>query len=368
MPPELFGGINSRKEMTKDILVKFLNNNCTEAELSEVLRWAEISALTENGKKLGFDDWKNYQEEGKWENDEKFTTLFDKIQEKIDSRENKTEQNKKLTLPLFTKWLSRAAAILLIPVLSFLFYTLSEKKAINAQYALAAVDSLEVIAPIGSRTVVQLSDGSQVYLNFGSKIKYPQFFSGDTREIVLTGEGFFDVAHNPDKPFIVKIGKFNVKALGTAFNVLAYSDDDIVETTLVNGKVVLEQNGADGKTKIIGAMEPGQHVNYNTKTGAVVSTKGDVEKFVAWKDGKLIFEDAPILEVAERLSRMFNVDIEVADDITDNIYTVIFMDEPLFQILDLMTIATPVSYKAKPRKKLPDGTFSKQKITIEKRK
>lgn len=367
MPPELSGGINNRKEMTKDILIKFLNNNCTEVELDEVLRWAETGALTANGKKLGFDDWKNYREEGKWENNEKFTTLFDKIQGKIDSRENKTAQNKKLTLPLFTKWLTQAAAILLIPVIAFLFYTLSQKKANNAQYALAAVDSLEIIAPIGSRTVVQLSDGSEVHLNYGSKIKYPQFFTGDTREIKLEGEGFFEVAHNPDKPFIVKTGKLNVKALGTAFNVLAYSDDDEIETTLVNGKVVIEQNEKDGTTKIIGKMEPGQHINYNINTGAVTSTKGSVEKFVAWKNGKLVFEDASINEVAERLSRMFNVDIKVADDITDNIYTVTFMDEPLFQILDLMTIATPVAYRAMPRKKLSDGTFSKQKIIIEKR-
>ncbi len=354
--------------MTKDILIKFLNNNCTEAELNEVLHWVETSALTENGKKLGFDDWKNYREEGNWENDEKFTTLFDEIQRKIDAREHKTIKSKTITLPVFTKWLTRAAAILLIPVLTFLFYTLSEKKMESIKYANLAVDSLEIVAPIGSRTIVQLSDGSEIHLNYGSKIKYPQFFSGDTREVTLSGEGFFEVAHNPEKPFIVKTVGLSVKALGTAFNVLAYPGDDIIETTLVNGKVVLEQNEADGKTKTIGAMEPGQHVEYNIKTGAVSSTKGSIEKFVAWKDGKLVFEDTPIIEVAERLSRMFNVDIEVADDITDNIYTVIFMDEPLSQILDLMTIATPVIYKADAREKLPDGTFSKQKITIEKRK
>ena len=355
--------------MTKDILIKFLNNNCTEAELNEVLQWVKTSALTEDGKKLGFDDWKSYREEDSFGNDEKFTTLFDKIQQKIDnnSPEHKIGDNKIFTIPVFAKWLTRAAAILLIPVLTFLFYTLFEKQTINVQYALAAVDSIEIIAPIGSRTVVQLSDGSEVHLNYGSKIKYPLFFSGETREIILEGEGFFEVAHNPDKPFIVKTGKLNVKALGTAFNVLAYPDDDVIETTLVNGKVVLEQNEADGKTKAIGVMEPGQHVNYNIKTGAVSSTMGNIKKFVAWKDGMLIFEDTPIIEVAEKLSRMFNVDIKVTDDITDNVYTVTFVDEPLFQILDLMTIATSVRYKALPRKKLPDGTSSKQIIIIEKR-
>jgi ferric-dicitrate binding protein FerR (iron transport regulator) len=353
--------------MTKDLLIRFLNNNCTEAELNEVLHWVNTNALSDDGRQLGKNDWKNYQEESKWANDERFTILFDKIQEKIDSKENNPKQNLRLTIPLFTKWLTRAAAILLIPVLSFLFYTLSEIKTIQTNYTLAAVETLEIIAPIGSRTVVQLSDGSTVHLNYGSKLKYPQFFSGDTREIELVGEGFFEVAHNPEKPFIVKTGTLNVQALGTAFNVLAYADSETIETTLVNGKVVLKQKITNGKTKTIGTMEPGQHINYNIKTGAVCSTKGSVEKFVAWKDGKLVFEDATITDVAERLSRMFNVDIEVADDIRDNIYTVTFVDEPLFQILDLMTIATPVTYKTEARRKLPNGTFSKQKIRIEKR-
>lgn len=354
--------------MTKEILIKFLNNKCTEAELNEVLRWAETRALTENGKKLVFDDWKNYQEEGIWENDEKFTTLFDKIQEKIDALQYKKAQNKTLTLPKLRKWLTQAAAILLIPVLGFLFYTLSEKKNINTQFALAAVDSLEIVSPIGSRTIVQLSDGSEVHLNFGSKLKYPHFFSGDTREVTLIGEGYFDIAHNPEKPFIVKAGKLNIKALGTAFNVFAYPDDDVIETTLISGKVFLEQNETDGKTKAIGYMEPGLHVDYNIKTGEVTSTRGKIDKFIAWKDGRLVFEDASITEVAKKLSRMYNMDIEVADEVKDNIYTVTFVDEPIFQILDLMTIATPVTYKAKPRKKLQNGTFTRQKITIEKRK
>jgi len=159
-----------------------------------------------------------------------------------------------------------------------------------------------------------------------------------------------------------------VKALGTAFNVLAYPGEEVVATTLVSGKVLLEQTGSNGKTTAIGGMKPGQHVNYHVKTGAVSSSMGSTEKYIAWKDGKLVFEDASISQVTERLSRMFNVDIEVADDIKDYIYTVTFIDEPLFQILDLMTIATPVSYKALPRKKLPDGTFSKQKIIISKKR
>ena len=183
----------------------------------------------------------------------------------------------------------------------------------------------------------------------------------------LEGEGYFDVEHNPEMPFVVKTGKLNVKAIGTAFNVMAYTGDDVIEATLVEGKVLLAEHLPDGQEKNIGAMEPGQHVKYNATSRNYTSTKGDVEKYIAWKEGKMIFDDTPITEIARQLERKYHVDIEIKENIQDYYYTVTFLDEPLMQILELMTIATPVSYQVLPRKKLPDGTFSKQKIIIKRK-
>ena len=356
--------------MKKELFIKYLNNRCSEAELREVLRWMNTDTLNEEIKTWILEDWKSYKEPVSLDEDEKFSVLFDKIQERIGNnhQNNTAKEVKTLTLPVVLKWLTRVAAILLLPVLTFLFYTLSEKKNLSDKYAHLVVDSLEVIAPMGSRTVVQLSDGSEVHLNYGSKIKYPQSFSGGTREVALSGEGFFKVAHNPEKPFVVKAGNLNIKAVGTTFNVLAYPGDDVIETTLVDGKVVLEQPSQIGKDKTIGTMAPGQHVTYSLLNGNISSTKRRIEKYISWIDGKLIFEDTPILQVAERLSRMFNVDFQVKDEVKDYTYTVTLEDESLSQILDLMTIATPVVCKALPRNKLPDGTFSKQRIIIESRK
>jgi hypothetical protein len=370
VPPGFTGGIFTRNKMKKELLIKYLNNNCTETELDEVLKWINADALNDEGKAWSFEDWDSYQETINLEKDENYATIFDKIQEKIDNnnQRNNAKASKTLTLSVVTNWFTRVAAVLLIPVLTFLFYTLSEKKIESDKYARLAIDSLEVIAPMGSRTVVQLSDGSEVHLNYGSKIKYPQFFSDNTREVNLTGEGFFKVAHNPDKPFIVKAGNLNIKAVGTTFNVLAYPEDLLIETTLVNGKVVLDEVEQNGKSKTIGTMKPGQHVEYSVLTGHTSSTEGNIDKYISWTDGKLIFEDTPILQVTEKLSRMFNVDFEVKSDVKDYVYTVTFTDEHLFQILDLMTIASPVVFKTLPRKKLQDGTFSKEKIIIEKRK
>jgi ferric-dicitrate binding protein FerR (iron transport regulator) len=234
------------------------------------------------------------------------------------------------------------------------------------KYTDMAVDSLEIIAPIGSRTVVQLSDGTEINLNYGSKIKYPRNF-GNTREVTLSGEGYFDVTHNPDKPFIVKTGKLNVKALGTEFNVQAYPGDDVIETTLVEGKVVIEKTIPGEKNQSVGKMIPGQHIAYNLNSDKITSTKGSIDKYIAWKDGKLVFDNESITEITEKLGRMFNVEFEVADNAKDFSYTVTFFNDPLYLILDLMKETAPITYDVLSRKRQSDGTFSKQKIRIEKR-
>ena len=332
--------------MTKDTINKFLNNSCTNAELNEVIQWANEDALKEDNKKWAFDDWNSSQLDEDFVEDEKFNILFDKIQHKIDInfRKNKVSNYKTSNFYLFT-WLTRAAAILLIPVLTFLFYTISQNNSYLASSSNLTVDSLEITAPIGSRTMVQLSDGSKVYLNYGSKLKYPQNFIGDARAVILSGEGYFDVTHNPEKPFIVITEKLKIKALGTVFNVQAYPQEGNISTTLVDGKVAIEQKVANGNSKSIGTMVPGQHITYNTSTNLILSTQGNIDKYTAWKDGIIVFEDTPITQVADRLNKMFNVEIEVSNNVKDYIYTVTLVDEPLFQILDLMVIATPIRYK-----------------------
>ena len=353
--------------MTAELLIKFLYNHCTSDELDEVVQWIDKEAFSDGSKSLAYEDWKSFREIAYSDRqNERFDLLLDKIHHKINIS-NSVSQEQKITLPLITTWLTRAAAILLIPVLTFLFYTLSDNSFYSAKHSDLVVDSLEIIAPAGSRTVVQLSDGTEVHLNYGSKIKYPRNFKGDTRELTLSGEGYFDVTHNPRKPFVVKTKRVNITALGTKFNVLAYPDNDLVATTLIDGKVVVEQTTENGHLKTIGSLVPGQHVDYNINTGAISSTKGDMEKYIAWKDGFLVFDNTGIQEVAERLERMFNVEIVVASEIKDFTYTVKFVDESLSQILDLLSKATPVKYKILPREKLPDGSFSKQKIVFEKK-
>lgn len=353
--------------MKKELFTRYINNQCFDSEMDEVFQWIKAEASDDQSQQWGREVWTDEQGRVTY-SDEDFIALFDKIQKRIDQNaptiipERRSMPGSYRLLNLF----SRVAAVLLIPVLVFLFYTISEKRIDDAKYSGLVKDSLEVSAPVGSTIVVQLSDGSEVTLNSGSKLKYPHLFSGKNREVKLRGEGFFKVAHNPRQPFVVVAGDLHVKAVGTIFNVLAYPDDDEVETTLVSGKVILEQ-ALGNDVKSLFTMDPNQHICYNRKTTTIEKNEGNIEKYISWIEGKLIFEDTPILLVTERLGRMFNVDFDVKDEIKDYIYTVTFTDDSLYQILDLMTIATPITYKILPRKKLPNGTFSKQKIILGKR-
>ncbi|MDX9883117.1 MAG: FecR domain-containing protein [Prolixibacteraceae bacterium] len=353
--------------MEKALLIKYLKNNCSDDEFEEVVGWIKTEAQQKEAKSWSLDQWTMFEPEPERKDERKYQALLHKIHYHINLKHRNYKNSKIIVLSKVTTWLSRAAAILFIPLLGVIFYLLSNNDFQRNRFADMAVDSLEVIAPVGSRTVVQLSDGTEVNLNYDSKIKYPRNFDGNTREITLSGEGYFDVARNPGKPFIVKIGNLDIKALGTEFNVSAYPDDDIIETTLVEGKVVIEKTIQGEKKQSVGTMVPGQHVTYDSSSGKITSRRGNIDKYIAWKNGKLVFDNEPIAEVAEKLGRMFNVEIEVAENARYLSYTVTFFNDPLYLILDLMTETTPVTYKILPRKKQSDGSFSKQKIRIEKR-
>ena len=350
--------------MNKELIVKYLNNQCSPAELEEVIRWVKDKQGSDNSKEEVIAYWKSASDDVDID-DQRISSIFDNILNQIESDNSRSRQmpNEKWSYSNVIRMISRVAVILLIPVLLIFSYTISEQNKLAENDIKNVVDSLEVIAPLGSRTVVQLSDNTVIHLNSGSKIKYPRIFSGDRREVILTGEAYFEVAHKPEKVFTVKTSELNITAFGTSFNVLAYSDSKFIETTLIEGKVGLMESASQKK---MGMMVPGQHAKYNKKDGIIISSKGNIEKYISWMDGKIIFEDTPIEEVAARLSRMFNVDIIVSDAIKNYDYTVTFIDEPLYQILDLMALATPIKYTIEKREKNPDGTYSKQRIIIDK--
>ena len=160
-----------------------------------------------------------------------------------------------------------------------------------------------LVTPKGKLFSIVFSDGTKVWLNAGSAIKYPTQFTSKTREVYLTGEAYFDVNRNENKPFIVSLDNMDIEVLGTSFNVMAYSDDNIVATTLVEGSVKVKTKRNQIKLK------PGEQVRLDRDLNTLESQAVNTELYTSWMDGKYIFDYANLESVMTKLSRWYDKEI-----------------------------------------------------------
>ncbi|MCK9414400.1 MAG: DUF4974 domain-containing protein [Prolixibacteraceae bacterium] len=268
------------------------------------------------------------------------------------------------------QWLvvvQRAAAVLLLPLLFFSGYTLmrnsSLKKLQEGHVVMQSITSRQ-----GMVTKFELSDGTKVWLNSGSELKFPTRFTGDTREVVLNGEAYFDVTKNKNQPFRVNANKLNVEVLGTSFNVVSFNDETQSEVVLVTGQVALSSDNGQTK-KDFGTMHSGQRAIYKNENQKVYEEEVQVDKYIAWKEGNLIFRDDKMEDVVKRLSRWFNVEIIINDpEIKSYIYKATFRNETLTQVLHLLKISAPIDYRITGNQLMPNGEYAKQKVYLMKKK
>jgi len=166
----------------------------------------------------------------------------------------------------------------------------------------------QMIVPYSKYATLQLSDGTKVWLNAGSRLVYPPTFTGKYREVYLQGEGYFDVTKNPAKPFIVKTDFMNIKVLGTVFNISAYNDEPTVYAVLVEGKVeVTQRNRLFGTTEK--NLSPGQGCFYSIETKTSAIRKIELYDYTSWKDGLFYFKDKPLNYIVARLKKYYNQNI-----------------------------------------------------------
>ncbi len=251
---------------------------------------------------------------------------------------------------------SRIAAILILPAfitIAFLIYQSTKQSKVEETW-------VEIFSPAGSRTNFQLPDGSIGWLNSGSSIKYPSQFKKE-RRVEVSGEVWFDVVHMKNKAFKVITPDFDVKVLGTQFNVTAYPFDKTAQVILDKGKV--ELTGKDDR-KIV-TLAPDQRIIYNKDSQNFVKTECDASSYCSWKDGLLIFKNVPFSEIAQRVGRKYNAEIIVHDNsLNSEIFRATFEDETLDQICKLLSGVVPIEYKIHKRVMQPDGSFSKNKVEI----
>ena len=254
--------------------------------------------------------------------------------------------------------LMRYAAFLTIPlllsslILGYLYFAESEEE---IRYA-------EVTSTMGTVVRYELPDHSVVWLNSGSKLRYPTVFKKYNRNVELTGEAYFQVEAEPERPFYVNTPNgLSVYVYGTQFNVTAYEDDNYIETVLEKGKVNVVTPGQETITLI-----PGEQLVYDKQTRQVQKNQVDVYGKVAWKDGKLIFRNASLEEIIKRLERHFNVDIEFNNHFgKEYSYRATFRTETLTQILDYLAKSANLKWKILTPEQREDDTFTKTKIIVD---
>ena len=171
-----------------------------------------------------------------------------------------------------------------------------------------------LVVPRGGEYSTTLGDGTEVYLNADSRLRFPVSFAGDRREVELQGEAYFKVAHNTQAPFIVKAMGMEVQVLGTEFNISAYPGDAAVQTTLVKGSV---RAGISEAAEAMVLM-PGQQAELLKATQTMHVKEVDISIATAWKDGRLRFKEKPLGEIMETLSRWYDVDVVFTDDSLKN--------------------------------------------------
>lgn len=157
--------------------------------------------------------------------------------------------------------------------------------------------------PKGGEYELILPDGTHVWINSDTKLTFPVSFDTTKREIFLSGEAYFDVTKDPQRPFMVKTENIEIKVLGTQFNVQAYPDDNKIETTLCEGSV----NVTDGELGV--TLTPSQQAVYSKATQILTTRKVDVRLYTAWKEGLFVFENKPLEEIMNTLSRWYNINV-----------------------------------------------------------
>lgn len=337
------------KEQLQKIIQKYFGG---ELSLKEQIALSEQLADDQNtdAEQLFMDEWEIQHDSERYSN-RNFKPILDRVHHLIRLNENDR-------LIHLSGWhvFQRIAAILIFPLLlSFFAYSYFQTKEADN-----CVTFAEIQCPLGVRTKFQLPDGSTGFLNSGSNLKYQVLFTRE-RSVELTGEAFFDVVHNEEIPFHVKTKNLDIKVKGTTFNVLAMEDETEEEIVLQTGKVEIStRNG-----KQLAVLAPNEQLIFNIEQNLFAKKEVIASQYSNWKEGKLVFRNENMQQVARRISRWYNAEVVVDDHLLDD-YTfhATFIDEPLDEVLKLISITTPISYHEEKRIADTDGAYQKRKIVL----
>lgn len=243
-----------------------------------------------------------------------------------------------------------AVPLLLVGVYFFCANNKTSEKLYAANHQIEVLSSqihgkVTYVANPGVKSTVILPDSSVVRLNGNSKLVAPAIFSSNVRELFLSGEGYFEVKHHEDWPMHIHTAKdVTVKVLGTTFDLSAYEDDSEVKLTLIEGKVLMQNN----KTRSEHEVKPQQEIKIADRDPLDTPEikKADMQKNTSWTKGELIFDNTPMSEIVKQLERWYGVSVHIADkNIMSYHLTARFTNESITRVLDLIRFSSMIDYE-----------------------
>ncbi|MGD8778390.1 MAG: FecR domain-containing protein [Ignavibacteria bacterium] len=199
----------------------------------------------------------------------------------------------------------------------------------------------EKVTLIGQKSILTLFDGTKITLNADSKFKYRTNFVGDTRDVYLEGEAYFEVAHNVNKPFVVHTDKISTTVLGTKFNIKAFPEDREIAVSLVEGSIKVSTSNTDDEL-----LEPSQQLLFNKTTGTGDIKEFDLIQTTGWKDNVLKFDNEPLNKVFAKLERTFGVKFLLEDTTyAQKKIKAAFNNESFWTVVKVIKSATGLEYR-----------------------
>lgn len=349
---------------TEDLIAGFIEGSIRDEELTNLID--ELKNDPEKRKE--FDEYIDI-----WQSTLKVRKTDDYNAEKAwyklkcEIRNTAGRSYESLSYKLVRKIQRVAAAVIIIAIAGTLTFYLFKNTGISGNDEALS----EYIIPYGSRSQIILPDGTDIWLNSGSRIKYDNEFGRHNRNIFLEGEAYFDVSRDEKLPFVVNTSEITIKVVGTAFNVKAYPDEDVVETTVERGMVQVKSDAQssvkwDGiilkaKQKLLytrknETVNPDdlpdidksgkQSVSNPEPRKAIIDNNVSTKVYTSWKDNRWIIEREELQSLAVKLERRYNVSIVINDESLKNyVFSGILEDETLEQVLEAIKLTAPILYK-----------------------
>lgn len=317
----IVNGKHTHMSKTYKILHNLVNHTFDPELRNKVWHWLIAPSKKKEKEEVLFSIWEEYPTEATAETYRSLKAT----QEKIGLKKSPQKQ-----YSLLYKLL-RVAAILIIPLLSIVGSFL------YIQHNIHSPEMVQCFVPEGKKQELILPDGSIVNINSGSILIYPKEFKGETRTLFLIGEANFNVQKDKKHPFIVNTNYLQVEALGTKFNVQAYSESDKTITTLENGAVKVEKIIEDENSFI---LSPDEQLEYNHKTGVFEKRSINASSYSGWTKGELNFINQPLKEILATIQREYAVQFVINPRLfTSDLYTIKFQQyENIDNIMKILTL------------------------------